>query len=324
MLGEFYSKGLEGRTSSKKVVERDSKKAFEYYLAAANQGYKPSFFCVADFYNNEYSSLYNLAAALEWYAKADCAEAYFKMCRIYEKEKYKDFKKAFECCQKAAALGNDLEYDYKLAMYYYEGKGTSRNSSLAIEHFLKCYKKHKNYDVRMQAAYFLGMIYKNGAGIERNDMEAFNYFQEAARYSYNVDALYELSKYVRRDPKQFHCIGDYDKSHGFAFVSCGVHHKTGEEMFKTCRDKGHLEARWEDYLQRYYNSNANHHHYNAVLIEMARENYLPAMEEMLKLYNNDNIDIAENELIDLYVRVKRQGGRIYLDDRIAARLEALL
>jgi hypothetical protein len=246
------------------------------------------------------------------------------MCSIYEGKEYNDPKKAFECCQKAASLGNDLEYDYKLALYYYEGKGTRKNSVLAIEHFLKYYKEHKDYNARMQAAYYLGMIYKNGEGIERNDREAFNYFVEAAHRSNNVKALYELSKYVRRDPKEFRCMNDGDKYKGYSFDSCGRYNITGEDMLKTCRDNGHLEARWEHYIGRYYMDNPDGHYYNEMLIRMVDENYLPAMEEMLKLYNEGEMNIPENKLINLYIQVKKQGGCVYLDDSITYRLETML
>jgi hypothetical protein len=95
-------------------------------------------------------------------------------------------------------------------------------------------------------------------------------------------------------------------------------------MLKTCRDNGHLESLWEHYNERYYNDSIYPSYYNSILVKLADENFLPAMEEMLNLYNDGEIDIQENKLINLYMQVKSQGGRIYLDDRIAARLEALL
>lgn len=321
LLAGFYMEGLYGRSAYDVIVEKDPQKAFEYYLAAANQGYSLAYLPLADCYRSGNGTGHNREAALEWYAKADCEEGYSKIAKMWEGYGYNDPAKAFEYYKKAVALGNNPEYDYKLGKFYYEGTETQRNAALAAKHLLNCYKNHKERTVKEDCAYMLGVLYKNGDGVEENDIESFNYFVTAARGYYNYKALYEVSKFVRRDPETFSCM-DYDfKYRKYYFKSCGVNHSDGESMFRLCRDNGIIEARWEYYVGGY---SQNSYDPYCDLMEMADENYLPAMEEVLRLYNQDEIELSDTKLFDLYLKVKKQGGRIYLSNSITARLELLL
>jgi TPR repeat protein len=325
-LGGFYMNELNGKPAYNTIVEKNPQKAFECYLAAANRGYMPAYMPLADCYWFGKGTGYDRQAALEWYEKADCEEGFRRMADIYGNkynDKYYDPKKAFECLKKAAALGNDPEYDYELGKCYYEGTGTKRDAALAAKHLLNCYKKHKETSKKEECAYMLGVLYKNGQGVEQSDTESFKYFVEAASsyYGHNIKALYEVSKYVRRDPEMFNCMSYDFKTRRHYFSSCGVKHYDGESMFRFCRREGLLEARWEYYAGGYSQSRSDSYR---DLMEMADENYLPAMEEVLGLYDDGEIELSDRKLLDLYLKVKKQGGRIYLSKNITARLELLL
>lgn len=322
LLGGFYMNELKVGPAYNTIVEKNPEKAFECYLAAANQGYMPAYMPLADCYWFGKGIKYDKKAALEWYEKADCEEGYRRIADIYGNkfnDNYYDPRKAFECLRKAAALGNDPEYDYELGKCYYEGTGTKRDAALAAKHLLNCYTKHKERSKKEECAYMLGVLYKNGEGVEQNDAESFKFFVEAASstYNHNYKALYEVSKYVRRDPEMFNCMTYDFKSGRHYFNSCGVRHGDVESMLWLCRKEGLLEARWEYYAGGYSQSRSD-------LMAMADENYLPAMEEVLGLYDDGEIELSDRKLFDLYLKVKKQGGRIYLSKNISARLELLL
>lgn len=320
-LGEFYREGLYGRDYYDTIVEADLKLAFEYYLASANQGYYLSYMPLADCYRYGNGTESNREAALEWYAKANCEEGYRKMAEMWETYKYNDPSKAFEYYKKASEFRSDPEYDYKLGKCYFEGKVTQRNGALAAKHLMNCYNNHNDYKVRDECAYMLGVLYKRGDGVEQNDMESFNYFVRAASgsatHEYNYKALYEVSKFVRRDPETFNCMKyDFKRKRDY-FASCCRVHTDGESMLWFCRDNGVIEAMWECYVagqRRDYES----------LGEMAEKNYLPAMEELLRVYDDGEINLSDKELSELYLKVKSQGGRIYLSRDTVDRLEILL
>ncbi|RIB25227.1 hypothetical protein C2G38_2013067, partial [Gigaspora rosea] len=129
-LGHNYRNGI--------GVEKDEKKAFEYYMKAAELGNSNAMQCV--------SSCYRYRAGVE-----------------------RNYQKSFEYCKRSADLGN--AYGMCSVGYSYEfGQGIYQDYNKAFVY----YKKSANLGVR-GAMYNVAGCYRNGIGTKR-DIQSANYW----------------------------------------------------------------------------------------------------------------------------------------------------
>lgn len=128
----------------------NNKKAFEYFLKAAEVGLPDAMSVMGQIYDGRLSD--------------DVVEA--------------DEKRAFEWFAKAAACG-DSDAQCELGQYYLNGTGCEKDIQKAI-HWFKAAAHRSFFDNPSdEACYWLGMIYYVGAGVEKNLRLAYCYFKNS-------------------------------------------------------------------------------------------------------------------------------------------------
>jgi TPR repeat protein len=164
LIARIYTEGL--------GVQKDDKKAFEYYRRAADMGDVPG----------------TLALAVS-YAEGRGVK--------------KDRKRAGELFEKAALTGN-AEANYNLGMLFLKGDGKPLSPIRAFQHIR--YAAEKGIP---QAQYDLAELYQTGTGVDANALEAAKWLARAAdqglavaQYDYAVRLLqgYGLTKDEPRIP----------------------------------------------------------------------------------------------------------------------------
>jgi hypothetical protein len=119
----------------------NSKKAFEYFKKAANQGHAVAQYDLGHMYYIGIGTDKNLEKTIEYYEKAanqGNTEAQSILGWMYENGKgtAKNLKKAFEYYEKAANQGNRIAQN-ALGHMYKNGQGTAKNLEKALEYFQK-------------------------------------------------------------------------------------------------------------------------------------------------------------------------------------------
>jgi TPR repeat protein len=172
LLGELYANGF--------GIERDDKKAAEWYRLAADRGDRAAMFALGMFYlggrlgtvNSEQGAKL-LAAA----AKLGHAAASYDLALLYLEGKVfpQDFARAAELFRIAADAGNP-EAQYALATFYKEGRGVPTDLAEAAR-LLAAAALVDNTDAQVEYAIALF----NGTGVDRNEPLAAALLRKAAR-----------------------------------------------------------------------------------------------------------------------------------------------
>jgi len=149
-LGVFYLKG-------NKLFERDEYKAVLWFTLAAQQGYAPAQYNLAECY-------YNGKGVNK---EIDKQHQYFRRATPDE------LGQAYIWYSKAAEQGH-IVAQYNLARLYYSGEGVERDISEAIEW---CFKAAEQGFVAAQ--YSLALCYFNGIGVEQDKNKAIFWQQKA-------------------------------------------------------------------------------------------------------------------------------------------------
>lgn len=132
--------------------EGNEKKAFEYYMTAAEIGYAPAYYNVAKAYLNGDGVKRDFEKAFEWFLKAaDSGDTYAKL-------------KLAECYKRGAGC----EKDYAAAMALYQQVAGT--------------KSMKRGPLIGVAEYEIGSMYLKGLGVEVNLPKACEYFKRAASH----------------------------------------------------------------------------------------------------------------------------------------------
>ncbi|MCM1109292.1 MAG: hypothetical protein NC388_09660 [Clostridium sp.] len=132
--------------------EGNEEKAFECYMKAAELGYTPAYYNVANAYLNGEGVERDFDKAFEWFRKAaDSGDTYAKL-------------KLAECCKRGAGC----QRDYAAAMALYR--------QVAGE------KSMKRYSCADVAEYEIGNMYLKGLGVEVDLRKAYDYFKRAASH----------------------------------------------------------------------------------------------------------------------------------------------
>jgi len=172
LLAELYANGL--------GIERDDKKAAEWYRLAADRGDREAIFALAMFnlggrigtVNREQGAKL-LAAA----AKLGQPAAAYDLALLYLEGQLfpQDFTRAAELFRAASQAGNP-EAQYALATLYKEGRGVPKDLAEAAR-LLAASALADNTDAQVEYAIALF----NGTGVERNEPVAAELLKKAAR-----------------------------------------------------------------------------------------------------------------------------------------------
>ena len=172
-IGTFYQNGL--------IVEKDIKKALDYYLKASNKGLAIASRNAGRIYNNSKEAFYDPDKALTYLNKSleqeDCEETkgYIADILIWHK---KDYKKAYEIlngCEKEVSVTCE-EYGDLL----YNGFYIPRNYKMAFEY----YKKSYDLEQISSNCFKLGRCYFFGHGVEEDKVKAKSLIKLAVQDGY--------------------------------------------------------------------------------------------------------------------------------------------
>ena len=198
-------------------VEKDYKKAFEYFSISAKKGNIDAQFRLAKLYEKGLGIERDYQKAIKLYtdlAEKGDSSSQLSLGLIYQKGNIiveKDEKKAFEYLLKAANKGNS-EAQWCLGRCYANGIGCEKNEFLAFEWYTK--SAEQNNPV---GQYFLGLSYQYGIGIEKNYLKAHELYKQSAEKG-NEQAKNQLKNLKKRCPN---CNEEIDDDSKFC-SQCGT------------------------------------------------------------------------------------------------------
>ena len=179
-LANCYSEG--------RGVERDLEQAFQWYLAAAENGYPPAMGGVAECYDQGLGTEIDLPKSFEWilrYAETGDAVAMFNAAVSFEKGigTGQDMNKAFYWYLKSAEAGYELAM-YNTALCYLLGMGTEQEPGQAF-----CWTDRLAQAGNAAGMYNLGYMYQHGIGVQENAQLAYTWYRKAAEAG-DADGMY--------------------------------------------------------------------------------------------------------------------------------------
>lgn len=174
-------------------VDKDEKKAFEYYMMAANQGYVDALDKVGVAYDDGIGVDPDFDKALDYLTRA--AEAgdiysYVNLGDLYSftDSAHEDQAKAFDYYMKGVDGGEEHAYWHIGRMYLY-GVGRDIDYKQAMEWFKKAADLGSSFGFNS-----LGYMYDAGLGVEEDDDVAFDYYKKAAKLD-NYRARFSVANY---------------------------------------------------------------------------------------------------------------------------------
>lgn len=182
---------LENRESSKS--QSALKKAFDYYLKAADDQFPPACAKIGFMHENGRGTSKNQKTALEYYERAFFKLGFFpvvprmvKLAQLYLGSPAI----VLEYHRKVAARGDSTLCNMMGSKYFY-GDGFKKNFRIAV-----CYFERAAKQKDAVALNFLGVMYRKGLGVVVDLGKSFNYFSEAAQQNL-PDAQYNLGQVYR-------------------------------------------------------------------------------------------------------------------------------
>ena len=174
-------------------VEKDDKKAVEWYTRAAMNGNADAQFNLGLSYEKGRGIKKDDAKALEWYLKAaeqQYAPAELNIGYLYDEGMsiwHRDRQKALYWYRRAARHG-DTDAMTNLGHAYYLGTGVQKNLNHAIQYYLMAAEKG-----HAKAQYLAGDACEKGHGIERDCERALFWYKKAAENG-EIMAMDRLSR----------------------------------------------------------------------------------------------------------------------------------
>ena len=220
-LGQCFEFGL--------GTDPDPKKAFEYYLDSAEQGFGEAQAAAGRCCFNGTGTDKNMAEAEKWFLEAigsDVLSAYSSLGIIKEKAGQPDV--AFQCYT-IAALGGDSTAQYNLGLCYYLGKGTEKNDREAFSWFLKS-AEQKCTD----AMYIASSMLKSGIGTETDEKKAVELLEKAVSLGDANSCFTLATMYVNGDGVPH----DFKKAYRLYYKSAHLGHTESMYSLAVCYENG--------------------------------------------------------------------------------------
>ena len=169
----------------------DKQKAWDLYLASADQKFSPAYRKIAQLIEEGEAPASFTGRELEYYIKAaerNDIDAIHDVIRFLENDPDRQ-KKLFSWCQRGAQLNNG-KCICKLGKLYFYDMGTEMDEFKAMN----CFRKAETMEIP-EAYYFLGLAYYEAKGVvSPNIQKAEEYFRKAAEAGYSdaIKAIAEL------------------------------------------------------------------------------------------------------------------------------------
>lgn len=190
----IYNKGGYG-------IEKDERKALEYYWLGARYGDEHAPYNLGKFYKKRFKQESSVEVAIFCFylsAKRGYSDALNQLGYLYEDEKYgvKDLKKAFAFYKLAAERGSVRGIKNYIL-------GLEKDKPGEAFRFLY---SHMDYE-EPSLLFSLGWYYAKGIGVEKNEAKAFSTYKNAAEMGYakamsEIGWWYESGRYVDQDIKK--------------------------------------------------------------------------------------------------------------------------
>jgi hypothetical protein len=169
----------------------DKQKAWDLYLASADQKFSPAYRKIAQLIEEGEAPASFTGRELEYYIKAaerNDIDAIHDVIRFLENDPDRQ-KELFSWCQRGAQLNNG-KCICKLGKLYFYDMGTEMDEFKAMN----CFRKAETMEIP-EAYYFLGLAYYEAKGVvSPNIQKAEEYFRKAAEAGYSdaIKAIAEL------------------------------------------------------------------------------------------------------------------------------------
>lgn len=159
-------------------VEKNSERALEYLMRAAEQGDGEAMLEVGDYLDGNRGVPENYLLAAEWYAQAvasGVAEANARLGQLYASGRgvEQDYAKALALYREASAAGSS-KGDFYLGLAYLEGWGVESNEQEAVEFMTKAAEAGDP-----QAQYALYKLYRDGNHVEADESAAIKWLERS-------------------------------------------------------------------------------------------------------------------------------------------------
>lgn len=243
-------------------VQRDHKKAEEYYVAAVEAGNTEAMHGLGELYYYRVGEDKHFERARYWYelaAEEGYALALHSLGRMYCRGLgglEKNYVTAMEYYVKALEGGNCEQAMCSIGELYEKGFGVRVNYQKAMEWYVKATENgDKNGFVQ------IGLLYQHGLGVSRNLKTAFEYFTKAGKYNDRADDALGMLVSTGVDGKRdysiaFNCFTraayNFNES---AFNNLGLCYKSGlgvERNFHIAIEYFLLGAEFNYGLSQYY------------------------------------------------------------------------
>ena len=173
-------------------VEKDAKKAFEWFSRAAKAEDITGMENVAYCYRHGEGVQQNTNRALEWYNNAIDAGSTWAMCQLAEMYHYgdkieEDQNKAF-LLYRRAAYADDVDAMVPLSSMYYNGEGTVQDLKKAYKWALAAAKKED-----LPGMECVAYLYRSGKGVQQDINRALEWYNNAIDAG-STQAMCELAE----------------------------------------------------------------------------------------------------------------------------------
>lgn len=213
------------------------KKAAEWYLKSAQQGFDPAQSKLGIIYEQGEGVEQNYKEAVKWHLKAaeqdnvDSMQALGVIFFIGLGEIPENVPKALKWCHKASETGEFgcSVAEFILGNIYHAGEGVVQDYQESIKWYLKAAESG-----HVSAQQSLGVRYNNGGeGVDRDYKQAFKWFQRAARQGDTRSQFY-LAQYYNEGKG---ITQDYMKAHMWAnLAGAGGNDVLNEKIAKKARE----------------------------------------------------------------------------------------
>ncbi|WP_306569624.1 MobP3 family relaxase, partial [Faecalispora jeddahensis] len=184
-------------------IERNYKKALQWYKLAASGGHIHSNYCVAKMYYAGESVLQDYDQAKKWYATAAEGKdkyAYYALGKMYDTGTGVEQNDQIAAAYFAQASEEDVPYaHYRLAQFCETGRGMEQDVEVAQILYAKALKAFQEQELRQPDASTelkIAQMYLYGKGSELNIEEAVKWFQQSSEKN-EPRAMYQMALLYR-------------------------------------------------------------------------------------------------------------------------------
>ena len=225
---------------------------------------------------------HDCVTSAEIYKKAPLALGYYKIGSMYFCDLV-GFEENLKKESEESNKGEDIDFNYKIGLFYGSGWGCEKNLKKAFEYYQRaylhgynslnsivlCYRFGKGVAKNLQksfeycklnadmgdrlAEYWLGECYENGEGCEKNPQKAFEYYKRSYEHGWD-DAFFKYGWCLSHN---FGTENDYDLAYKVFMEGSEKGYNTCTANVGWCYQNGRGVAKNMDKAKEYYKKAAD-------------------------------------------------------------------